>query len=167
MNTSRTLAALACALVPAFALAEPAPSGPARTWNFEGTLWESLDLQKSATGGSAIAPAQVDGAASAAPKRSSASSGSAAGDDAAQAGSGGALAAAGGMGKPVVVNRSTNDPKANDPNAAAPAATWSAPSSAPATVAPVPEPQTYVLMLAGLGALGMVLRRKRRSAGPS
>ena len=32
------------------------------------------------------------------------------------------------------------------------------------TVNPVPEPETYALMLAGLGALGWVARRKKRSA---
>ena len=30
--------------------------------------------------------------------------------------------------------------------------------------APVPEPETYVLMLAGLGAVGFMSRRRRRQA---
>lgn len=31
------------------------------------------------------------------------------------------------------------------------------------TVPPIPEPQTYALMLAGLGAMGFVMRRRRRT----
>jgi len=37
--------------------------------------------------------------------------------------------------------------------------------SAGGTVTPVPEPETYALMLAGLGAIGFVARRRRRSQG--
>ncbi len=37
--------------------------------------------------------------------------------------------------------------------------------NATTAVTPVPEPQTYALMLAGLGALGFVARRRRRSEG--
>lgn len=39
----------------------------------------------------------------------------------------------------------------------------SAPSPFASVTTPVPEPGTYVLMLAGLAAIGFVMRRRRRS----
>jgi hypothetical protein len=38
---------------------------------------------------------------------------------------------------------------------------WSRAYDAPAPVAPIPEPQTYAMLLAGLGLLGFVARRRR------
>jgi hypothetical protein len=32
------------------------------------------------------------------------------------------------------------------------------------TIAPVPEPETYALMLGGLGVVGFMARRKRKQA---
>jgi hypothetical protein len=40
-------------------------------------------------------------------------------------------------------------------------------SSAVVTVAPVPEPETYVLLLAGLGLVGVAAKRRRRYFGAS
>ncbi|MDE2000500.1 MAG: PEP-CTERM sorting domain-containing protein, partial [Burkholderiales bacterium] len=36
-------------------------------------------------------------------------------------------------------------------------------ASAHFTVTPVPEPETYALLLAGMGVVGLALRRKQRA----
>ena len=36
-------------------------------------------------------------------------------------------------------------------------------ASAGGTVTPIPEPKTYALMLAGLGAIGVMAKRRRKS----
>ena len=42
-----------------------------------------------------------------------------------------------------------------------------APAFAPTGAAPIPEPETYALMLAGLGLLGFIGKRRMRNGGPA
>lgn len=159
------ISAVAFVLIPVAALAQPSSSAPARTWNFEGTLWESLDLAHGNSSGASVIPSEDVTLVPGESKRSGSSSGAAnvADDAAANSMSG---SAAGGIGAPVL---GATGAKAHDPGGPTAAAgtakpaVWSPPpAGGSAGVAPVPEPETYVLMLAGLGVLGIVISRRRK-----